>query len=195
MKITDQDFHVKIFGAKISEFGGSRFIPAEVREKTQMVADTKFKHCGWVRQNDARSKFWKATQPADWGKEPEVHIMPTLALIAARHLSVCACRSDLRWCASVLPASTLCAADGICTARLPCLARRVRLVCSADTSLVCVGRTGAGARAGCHQRRVRPMGRPLSRPRPGRRRCRGPRSPRRPRRRCLCRGRRRHGER
>ena len=83
MKITDQDFHVKIFGAKISEFGGSRFIPAEVREKTQMVADTKFKHCGWVRQNDARSKFWKATQPADWGKEPEVHIMPTLALIAA----------------------------------------------------------------------------------------------------------------
>ena len=78
MKITDQDFHVKIFGAKISEFGGSRFIPAEVREKTQMVADTKFKHCGWVRQNDARSKFWKATQPADWGKEPEVHIMPTL---------------------------------------------------------------------------------------------------------------------
>ena len=96
MKITDQDFHVKIFGAKISEFGGSRFIPAEVREKTQMVADTKFKHCGWVRQNDARSKFWKATQPADWGKEPEVHIMPALVLIAARRLSVCACLSDLR---------------------------------------------------------------------------------------------------
>ena len=110
MKITDQDFHVKIFGAKISEFGGSRFIPAEVREKTQMVADTKFKHCGWVRQNDARSKFWKATQPADWGKEPEVHIMPALALIAARHLSVCACRSDLRWCCR-------CRLDTVCSRR------------------------------------------------------------------------------